>query len=208
VSAARIHKLALTSSDLTPRIGSCLAHGDLEHAAQVSLFALEGSSDQEEHYGGSNTLHFVIKFDTIRFRMAVPKRRWPIEFLRLADNSEPLRRWLDDLPDEVRGKVLARIDLMAEHGPSLDYPYTSQIEGPLRELRLRFGETRYRVLYFFDENRAGVLPTGSRRIRQVLKRQTRRLPKLGSNSITSDSRSRSHSRNRIRSVEISTSVRK
>jgi hypothetical protein len=140
--------------------------------------------------------------------MAVPKRRWPIEFLRLADNSEPLRRWLDDLPDEVRGKVLARIDLMAEHGPSLDYPYTSQIEGPLRELRLRFGETRYRVLYFFDENRAGVLPTSSRRIRQVLKRQTRRLPKLGSNSITSDSRSRSHSRNRIRSVEISTSVRK
>jgi len=92
--------------------------------------------------------------------MAVPKRRWPIEFFRLADHSEPVRRWLDDLPDEVRGKVLARIDLMAEHGPSLDYPYTSQIEGPLREFRLRFGKTRYRVLYFFDENRAGILLHG------------------------------------------------
>ena len=92
--------------------------------------------------------------------MAVPKRRWPIEFFRLADHSEPVRRWLDDLPDEVRGKVLARIDLMAENGPSLDYPYTSQIEGPLREFRLCFGKTRYRVLYFFDENRAGILLHG------------------------------------------------
>jgi hypothetical protein len=86
--------------------------------------------------------------------------RWVIEFFRLADGSEPVKKWLDDLPDEVRAKVLARIDLMAEHGPSLDYPYTSQIEGPLRELRLRFGKTRYRLLYFFDENRAGILLHG------------------------------------------------
>jgi phage-related protein len=89
-----------------------------------------------------------------------PKRRWTIEFFWLPDGSEPVRKWLDDLPGEVRGKVLARIDLMAEHGPNLDYPYTSQIEGPLRELRLRFGKTRYRVLYFFDENRAGILLHG------------------------------------------------
>jgi hypothetical protein len=92
--------------------------------------------------------------------MALPGHRWVIDFFRLADGSEAVRDWLDDLPEEVRGKVLARIDLMAEHGPNLDYPYTSQIEGLLRELRLRFGKTRYRVLYFFDENRAGILLHG------------------------------------------------
>jgi len=42
----------------------------------------------------------------------------------------------------------------------LDYPYTSQIEGRLREARLRVGKTRYRVLYFFDESRTAVLLHG------------------------------------------------
>ena len=55
---------------------------------------------------------------------------------------------------------MARIDLLAEHGPTLDHPYTSQIEGKLREVRLRVGRTRYRVLYFFDEARVGVLLHG------------------------------------------------
>jgi hypothetical protein len=45
-------------------------------------------------------------------------------------------------------------------GPTLDFPYTSQIEGKLREARLRMGKTRYRVLYFFDENRTAMLLHG------------------------------------------------
>jgi phage-related protein len=72
----------------------------------------------------------------------------------------PVREWLDRLPDEVRGKVIARIDLLRKGGPALDYPYTSQIEGKLRELRLRMGKTRYRVLYFFDESRTAMLLHG------------------------------------------------
>ena len=55
---------------------------------------------------------------------------------------------------------MARIDLLAQHGPTLGYPYTSQIEGKLREVRVRLGKTRYRVLYFFDESRVGVLLHG------------------------------------------------
>lgn len=34
-------------------------------------------------------------------------------------------KWLDTLPEEDRGKVIARIDLLKEGGPTLDYPYTS-----------------------------------------------------------------------------------
>ena len=45
-------------------------------------------------------------------------------------------------------------------GPTLDHPYTSQIEGKLREVRVRLGKTRYRVLYFFDEARVGILLHG------------------------------------------------
>ena len=86
-------------------------------------------------------------------------KRWQVEFFE-EGGERPVQIWLDGLPEEVRGKVLARIDLLAEHGPTLDHPYTSQIEGKLREVRLRVGKSRYRVLYFFDEARVGVLLHG------------------------------------------------
>jgi phage-related protein len=87
-------------------------------------------------------------------------KRWQIEFFEEQDGARPVQAWLDGLPGAVRGKVLARIDLLAQHGPTLDHPYTSQIEGKLREVRVRLGKTRYRVLYFFDESRVGVLLHG------------------------------------------------
>lgn len=87
-------------------------------------------------------------------------KAWDIEFYFDDDGDAPVQDWLGNLPEEVRGKVLARIQLLKEHGPSLDYPFTSQIEGKLRELRLRMGKTRYRVLYFFDESRVAILLHG------------------------------------------------
>jgi hypothetical protein len=85
---------------------------------------------------------------------------WKIDFYTGDDGSLPVRAWLDTVPQDVRGKVLARIELLRTGGPTLDYPYTSQIEGKLREARLRVGKTRYRVLYFFDENRTAILLHG------------------------------------------------
>jgi len=103
-------------------------------------------------------LEKLIKFDKLP-----PKRmkRWPIEFFE-DEGGLPVRKWLDsnDVPEDMHGRVLARIDLLAQHGPTLDHPYTSQIEGKLREPRFQFGKTRYRVLYFFDERRVGVLLHG------------------------------------------------
>jgi hypothetical protein len=88
-------------------------------------------------------------------------KRWQVEFFKDEKGAEPVKNWLDGLlSDEARGKVLARINLLAEHGPALDFPFTSQIEGRLREMRLRFGKTRYRILYFFDDNRSGILLHG------------------------------------------------
>jgi len=85
---------------------------------------------------------------------------WEIEFYRAKDGCFPVQKWLDGLPEGVRGKVIARIDLLKQGGPTLDYPYTSQIEGKLREARLRVGKARYRVLYFFDEKRTAILLHG------------------------------------------------
>ena len=85
---------------------------------------------------------------------------WNVDFFAEDGGRLPVQVWLDGLPAEVRGKVIARIDLLKKGGPTLDFPYTSQIEGRLREARLRMGKTRYRVLYFFDENRTAMLLHG------------------------------------------------
>jgi hypothetical protein len=56
--------------------------------------------------------------------------------------------------------VLALIRLLEEQGPSLPFPYSSQVRGKLRELRTRFGDERLRVLYFADRRRVFILVHG------------------------------------------------
>jgi len=89
-----------------------------------------------------------------------PDALWKVDFYREADGTLPVRTWMDGLPEDIRGKAIGRIELLKQGGPTLDYPYTSQIEGRLREVRLRMGKRRYRVLYFFDEERTAILLHG------------------------------------------------
>ena len=116
-----------------------------------------------------------------------------IVFFEDRDGNAPVLKWLDALPDEVRGKLLAAISKLQQHGPTLPFPYSSQIEGKMRELRTQLGKDKYRVLYFFDENRAAVLlhgfqkntaavegsdkRIGRSRIAEHNERQTRRVQK-------------------------------
>ncbi len=86
--------------------------------------------------------------------------RRPLEFFRDDDGSLPVVQWLDSLPLDVRAKFAGHIELLAEYGPTLDFPFTSQIDGKLRELRMRVGKTRYRILYFFDSRQVGMLLHG------------------------------------------------
>lgn len=64
---------------------------------------------------------------------------------------EPVGRFIDGLPAKRAAKI---DDYVQEHlngkppdAPPPEHPITSQIEGELRELRVRFANTRYRVLY-------------------------------------------------------------
>jgi phage-related protein len=69
---------------------------------------------------------------------------------------EPVRDFIAALPWRCEQKVEDRIE---EHfngrpadSPPPEFPISSQIEGELRELRIRFGGTRYRVLYQRSRN--------------------------------------------------------
>lgn len=64
---------------------------------------------------------------------------------------EPVNRFIDGLPAKRAAKI---DDYVEEHlngkspeAPPPEYPITSQIDGELRELRVRFANTRYRILY-------------------------------------------------------------
>jgi phage-related protein len=79
-----------------------------------------------------------------------------VEFYEEEDRC-PVREFLDGLELRRRAKLLALITLLEEHGPTLPFPYSSQIRGKLRELRTRFGDEHYRILYFGTSGRRFVL---------------------------------------------------
>jgi hypothetical protein len=85
---------------------------------------------------------------------------WTVEFYEDADGDAPVEVFLNGLPKKHRAKLLGLIAKLKEHGPTLPFPYSSQVDGRLRELRTRFGKTRLRILYFGDANQEFILLHG------------------------------------------------
>lgn len=80
-----------------------------------------------------------------------------------------MQSFLDDLDKPRRAKVVALIALLREQGPTLPFPYSSQVRSKVRELRTRYGKERYRVLYFGGPKRTFVLL-------HALEKRTEKLP--------------------------------
>jgi hypothetical protein len=86
---------------------------------------------------------------------------WKIEML------DEVVRWRARLPVAHKAKVDAVIDRLAEKGEHLEFPYQSQLEGKLRELRIQFAKEKDRVSYYPAKRRRMVLLT-------VFRKQQRR----------------------------------
>lgn len=80
-----------------------------------------------------------------------------------------MQEFLDGLDKPRRGKLVATIKLLEEQGPALPFPYSSQVQGKLRELRAHYGSEHFRILYFGAPNRAFVLS-------HALEKRTEKLP--------------------------------
>lgn len=87
-------------------------------------------------------------------RAPPPRGQTQAVFYRDAEGVEPVDAFLEELL-ESSPLVVAKIDdAIEEHlngrkpgAPPPEFPISSQIDGELRELRVRFGRTRYRLLY-------------------------------------------------------------
>lgn len=85
---------------------------------------------------------------------------WEIEFYKDNYGKEPLTEFLNDLPIKTRARVAKLINLLAEYGVLLKEPYTRQIKGKIRELRVKDNLGHIRVLYFTFTGRRFVLLHG------------------------------------------------
>lgn len=77
---------------------------------------------------------------------------WPVVYYRQTDRTEPVNDAIDALPPKVQVAMDNQIERLSMFGPRLGFPYTSQIEGELRELRCHFGNDLYRILYRRSRN--------------------------------------------------------
>jgi hypothetical protein len=73
--------------------------------------------------------------------------------------SDEVRGWVNALSTTDRARVDALLDLLVERGELLPFPYTSQLSGKLRELRIQFGRERTRISYYPGSGHRFVLLT-------------------------------------------------
>jgi phage-related protein len=85
---------------------------------------------------------------------------WKVDFYQQPDGAAPVETFLEGLSVERRAKALALIQELRRQGPALPFPYSSQVEGRIRELRTQYGREKIRILYFGDSQRNFVLLHG------------------------------------------------
>jgi hypothetical protein len=83
---------------------------------------------------------------------------WDVEF------TDEFGSWWDSLTGDEQESVDFGVGLLTERGPTLPFPYSSQVNGSkfgeMRELRVQHKGRPYRVLYAFDPRRVGLLLLG------------------------------------------------
>jgi phage-related protein len=85
---------------------------------------------------------------------------WKVDFYQEPDGAAPVETFLQGLSVERRAKALALIQELKSQGPALPFPYSSQVDGRIRELRTQYGKEKIRILYFGDSQRKFVLLHG------------------------------------------------
>jgi phage-related protein len=147
----------------------CLAPRNLVSFANVR--ADEHSIGRTRHGGGrlreptrTGCWYPAIADPGWRLRASSVRRSWHARivartqavYYRDPRGTEPVDEFIQALPSKRAAKI---DDFVEEYlngqppeAPPPAFPITSQLEGELRELRVRFASTRYRILYQRSEN--------------------------------------------------------
>lgn len=88
--------------------------------------------------------------------------------------EEEVGLWLATLTTEQFAHVAFYVDLLAEYGAALNEPYTRQLDGKLRELRLYLESEATRITYWIAPGRRIVLLTVFKKTRMRESREVQR----------------------------------
>ena len=83
----------------------------------------------------------------------------------------PLLEWLDGLSAKVQDKCTTKIELLQENGYGLRRPHCDLLKQGIRELRVRYGNVHYRVLYAFVDKSAVLISHGCTKVKKVPQRE-------------------------------------
>ena len=86
----------------------------------------------------------------------------------------PLLEWLDEQPEKVQDKFAALIELLEEKGYDLRRPSCDFLESGIYELRARYLNVQYRILYGFVGKNVILLSHGCTKEAEVPKKEIRR----------------------------------
>ena len=82
--------------------------------------------------------------------------------------TDEFSEWFDSLTDDQSEKVALVVEMLADQGVALGFPYCSKISGSkhgaMRELRTSQAGKPLRVLYMFDPIRQAVLLVGGNKV--------------------------------------------
>lgn len=63
--------------------------------------------------------------------------------------DERLESWLNDIPKDIKARIINIVDLLVEHGPqNVREPYVKHLQGKLYEIRAKGKDGIARVFYF------------------------------------------------------------
>ena len=72
--------------------------------------------------------------------------KWKIVYYREC-TKQPVKQYFDNLDSKTKAKILRNLQLLAEFGPELGWPYISKIRDKIWELRTTHGGNQYRILF-------------------------------------------------------------
>lgn len=87
-----------------------------------------------------------------------------VVFFKDEDGSVPVRDWLRDVVAKrdarIAAKCLVAINYLRNYGRDCRRPYSDFLRDGIHELRIRYGSTNYRILYFFSGRAGAVVVAG------------------------------------------------
>ena len=93
-----------------------------------------------------------------------------IRIYQESDGSVPLLEWLDEQPEKVQDKFTVLIERLGDEGYDLRRPSCDLLESGIYELRARYLNVQYRILYGFVGKNVVLLSHGCTKESKVPKK--------------------------------------